>query len=203
MPVSLDEVLSQLAHVWEKHVSADYFGGNLYYEEQALHSSIAHHLRTHLKRFSDFRVWHEVNIDAIDPSLKESNQSDGRKIDLVLARAETSHLTNDVNGVSVPIDLKEVREIEILVAIEVKYASTVKDDNDNTTDIIKLADIRDYYFPDIIPVFAYIPGTDQVNGLDKWISKIAGEARDNSVSFLFGHPTIPNKWNVKYNQGQI
>lgn len=203
MSVSQDEVLTQLAHVWNKHVSADYFDGNLYYEEQVIHCSIAHHLRTHLKQFSNFRVWHEVNIDAIHPSLKESHQKDGRKLDLVLASADTSQLADDLNGVAVPIDLKEVKEIEFFVAIEIKHASTVKDDNDDTIDIAKLAQIRDSYFPNIIPVFAYIPGTDQVNGLDKWILDIAEEARENFVSFLFGHPLIPKKWSVEYNQRQI
>lgn len=195
-------VLEQLNHIWMKHVLSDYFEGNLTYGEQVVHASIAHHLRNHLRELPDFRVWHEVRIDAINTSLKRIHRKDGRTIDLVLSFADIKNLTEEVGNEVVPLDLLDITDVELFAAIEIKYAPyavggrKLKLDED----IDKLIDIRKEYLPDIHPIFAYIPGTDQIDELDDWKNMLSKKAEENSVSFLFGHPLDSKEWTVNYNR---
>lgn len=190
-------VLHQLEHVWKEHVRADYFNGDLTYGEQVIQASIAHHLRNHLTELSDFRVWHEVSISSIHPSLRTNSKKDTRRVDLILAFAETKSLTNRE---LVPLDLSEVANVQLFAAIEIKYAPYgVRGQRINIVkDIEKLVKIREEYLPNLHLIFALIPGTDQINLIDEWKEEISKKSIEHSFSFLFGHPTESEGWTVEH-----
>lgn len=200
MNSSQKNALDQLDHVWMNHVRDDYFIGNLTYGEQVVHASISHHLRNHLRNLSDFRVWHEVRIDAINPSLKKTHRMDGRAIDIVLAFVDTKDLTEETKHGAVPLDLSEVTNVQLFAAIEIKYAPYgVRGRRINIVeDIEKLVIIREEYLPNLHLLFALIPGTEQINLIDEWKEEISKKSIEHSFSFLFGHPTESEGWTVEH-----
>lgn len=187
--ITLDIILETLVHVWKKHVADDYYTGKLYYGEQAVHASIAHHLRIHLSEYHDFRVLHEVNIQMINHQLRLSRPTNPIVVDLMLARSTTEQLTDDTDGIRMPKILSRTQDIDLLVMIEVKYGS------DDWSDMKKLSCLKTNYLPQAFPIFAYIPGFEWFGEeLDKRIQEMREEVMDSDVRLLIAKPWKPDGW---------